>query len=327
MALQYAGYGTWNVRKKRRQRWNRPEEWEIVENAHPAIITEAQARQLLRVRGEARAIHAHTSTRMSQVRSSGSRFVLSGGLFKCARCGANMTSHLDRGRDGYICGSAKYRRGLGCGPSLFIEKQLIEEAAWDTIGAWADTLLDGRSKRFAAKVNAELRREWEAQGGKASSLARQRLQKIDQKIGNLRAAIEDGLCDVEWANRRLRDLIAEREAVLSSIGGDALATEPPRVDEDALERYLPEMRRLLPHASNQEKRELARRFLEGVSLEPGRREIEVRVKLPPNTLQRVEAGTLIALIGTILASHALIRLQYTGGRGTHGAELLELSAR
>ncbi len=38
MLLQYAGYGTWAVRKKRRRRWSSPEDWEVSPNAHPGTI-------------------------------------------------------------------------------------------------------------------------------------------------------------------------------------------------------------------------------------------------------------------------------------------------
>ena len=54
--------------------------------------------------------------------------------------------------------------------------------------------------------------------------------------------------------------------------------------------------------------------------------IPATVSNPPNIMSGLEAGIRVALIGTILASHALVRLRYTGGRGTRGAGLLELRA-
>ena len=55
--LKYAGLGIWNVRapKKSAKERRRPiEEWEIVENAHPAIITLDEALELIKVRQDKR---------------------------------------------------------------------------------------------------------------------------------------------------------------------------------------------------------------------------------------------------------------------------------
>ena len=290
MIVQYAGYGTWNVRRKRRQRWNPPHEWEVVENAHQAIITEEQAKVLLRVREQSRAAHGHISSRMSRVRSHGSRFVLSGGLFRCGRCGANMTAHRYRGPDGYLCGTAKYRRGVGCGQGVFVQKELIEEAVWETVQLLASEIGRRPSKNSLAEANAELRQIWERSGGKADARAQRELQKVDQKIANLRTALEDGLCDVAWANGRIRSLLEEKRRLAEAIGDRLESKGPPRIDAEALRKCLCDLRKLLPHATNEEKRELARRFLDGVTLEPDHRELEIRVKVPAYALQRVEAG-------------------------------------
>ena len=202
-----------------------------------------------------------------------------------------MTGHTDRGRDGYVCGAAKYRRGLGCGSSMFVEKQVVETATWESVKELADMVASARGKRVLAKLNDGLRKEWEERGGKAASAARKRLQQIDEKIANVRAALEGGLKDVAWANHRLDELGREREAALATGGSTVGPAAPPRVDEAELRRSLADVVALMSEATNEEKRELARRFLDGVTLYPDQRELEVRVKLPANTVQRVEAAT------------------------------------
>ena len=305
MLLQYAGHGTWAVRMRRRVRWNPSDQWEVVENAHPGIISAEEAKGISRRRQQARAAHENASSRMARVRSSSSRFVLSGGLFTCSRCGANMTGHTDRGRDGYLCGAAKYRRGQGCGPSVFVQKDLIENAVWDTVRAWASEVSGRHARRLVKEANAELQRIWEATGGKTAEAARAELDKVDQKIGRLRTLLEDGLSDVAWANRRLVELAQQRERALGDLGQGGVAAEPPEVDMDALTGYLRDLDRLLAHATNEEKRDLARRLVDGVTLEPDRHEIEVRVKLPPDTLQRVEAATGVGPVMEVLQTSAL----------------------
>ena len=290
MLLQYAGYGTWGVRKKRRQRWNDPQEWEVMENAHPAIITAEVAQAIAQARASARETYANPSSRMAQVKSSASRFVLTGGLFRCARCGANMVGHTDRGRDGYVCGAAKYRRGMGCGPRVFVEKDLVEDAVWDTLEVWAASIDGGPRSQAVRKLNAELRKTWESQGGQRAAQVAERLRKIDEKTANIRGLLENGLQDVVWANKRLSELAAEREAARASAGDQGTPTRPPEVDFEALVQCLRNVRELLPHATRDERRLLAKRMLQEVTLDPDTRQVEVRVKLPANTVQRVEAA-------------------------------------
>ncbi len=290
MLLQYAGYGTWNVRKKRRQKWNPPEEWEVVENAHPAIITEEQASAVYSARSRARARYSSKSEQMSYIRSAGSRFLLSGGLFKCGRCGANMAGHDDRKRSGYLCGAAKYRRGLGCGSSVFIEKQLIEDTVWHTVDAFWELLLSDEGERLVGKANEGFKSAWERCGGKAAVQAQASLRRIDQKIENLRGALEEGVSDVAWVNQRLRELSLEREATLKAVGQTTCPPNPPKVNLPTFRKYLRDMRRLLPHATNQEKKALARDFMHNLEFDPVKREVDISVKLPADTLQHMEAA-------------------------------------
>jgi site-specific DNA recombinase len=98
--MQYCGFGVWNVRDK--QGRERPtSEWVIVENAHPALITEAEARQV----AEARKANGKKRLEAGSSRARRSNYLLSGGLFRCERCGANMTGHHTGSGYYYVCGS------------------------------------------------------------------------------------------------------------------------------------------------------------------------------------------------------------------------------
>jgi hypothetical protein len=67
--------------------------------------------------------------------------------------------------------------------------------------------------------------------------------------------------------------------------------EPPCVDENELRRALADVDGLIPHATNEEERRLVRCFVQKIELDPDERELEVRVKLPGNAVQPVEAAT------------------------------------
>lgn len=127
----------WNVHRKNGTK--RPaSEWIIVENAHPAIITEGEAIRIAEVRkvsGKKRAFDTGFS------KSRKSDYLLSGGLFKCNRCGSNMVG-LKKSNDKvyYIFGSQPYRKGKGCGPGVYVRQDMIEseviEGLNELVGAW-----------------------------------------------------------------------------------------------------------------------------------------------------------------------------------------------
>ena len=87
--------------------------------------------------------------RMAKVRTKGSRYLLTGGLFVCRRCGANMVGYRNQNRLYYVCGSKAYRLGLGCGEGLQVRKDDIEDAVVEEIGHLLRSWTDGeRLKRL-----------------------------------------------------------------------------------------------------------------------------------------------------------------------------------
>ena len=196
--LQYAGFGVWNVRGKN-QRINPPSDWVIIEDAHQALITQDEASAIIAIREKHTALHAAETG--ARARSNGSRFLLSGGLFKCSRCGANMAgfrSQNGKGRNGfyYVCGSAEYRRSLGCGPGVFVDKAVIEQAVFTEIERSFEEWLD--EKLFTREVNRILFQMEEHQTSDGSDV-KARLSAANAKITNLRKALEDGL--ETWAGQ------------------------------------------------------------------------------------------------------------------------------
>jgi len=78
-------------------------------------------------------------------------------------------------------------------------------------------------KSFTRRVNDELRAKWEASTGVRADSG-QRVAAIDKKVENIRRAVEDGLQDAAWANRRLRELLDERQALVASCSAGGIAT-------------------------------------------------------------------------------------------------------
>lgn len=164
--LQYCVYGVWNVHRKNGQK--RPlSEWIIVENAHEPIITEDEAMSILAAR-KRRTVAKRFDRGYG--RSRNSSYLLSGGLF--------------------VCGSQPYRKGLGCGPGIYVPQEQLERDVLQGLRGLLSVCTD--PKGFTQQVNRELRRIWEERSGTDPQASR-KIRAIDKKVANIRRAIEDGL--------------------------------------------------------------------------------------------------------------------------------------
>ena len=69
-----------------------------------------------------------------------------------------------------------------------------------------------------------------------------------------------------------------------------MPAEPPVIDRAVLARYVSELPRLLEKATDQERRELVRQFVEKMELDPETREVELQLRLPGNCANHMEAA-------------------------------------
>lgn len=156
--MQYCGYGVWNVRTKEGR--ERPSsDWVIVPEAHPALITEDEARKIVAARRRAKIT---SSIPVNRGRSLSSEYLLSGGIFRCARCGANMIGFRTSSGEYYVCGSQPYRRGMGCGPGVYMPRRAAEAEVCQGLGVLLGQYTDPDG--LTRLVNMELRRLWESSG-------------------------------------------------------------------------------------------------------------------------------------------------------------------
>jgi len=121
----------------------------------------------------------------------------------------------------YVCGSQPYRKGMGCGPGVYVPQKQVEAQVLSGVAS----VLGGCSdpKGFTSKVNTELRRLWEdSTGFRPDSAAR--MAMIDKRIANVRQGLEDGFEDAAWANARLASLRKERAETAAAL--DRSGTPP-----------------------------------------------------------------------------------------------------
>jgi len=263
--LKYAGYAVWNVRGAGKRR--KPvDEWEVVEDAHPAIITKEEAYALIDVRQELRKKYRGPVGG----RARNSKFLLSGGSAVCSRCGKNLIGH----KDYYVCGSEPYRSGLGCGEGVYVPQLLLESEVIKDIKDIISKLSD--PKRFTKKVNAELQRLWEQHSGYDPDAEKQ-IKKIDRKIHHIREQLEGGLDDVEYFNGRLRELKSEREALESSL---AACDKPLQVDVAKVMAYRTNLDNILKRAAPTERKEYVQAWIDRITLDPDARELFIQYRIP-----------------------------------------------
>ena len=277
--MQYCGNGVWNVHRKNGS-LRPPAEWVIVENAQPAVITEEEALKI--------AIHRRSGERKrfdtGYGKSRSSKYLLTGGAFKCGRCGANMTGLTTASGSYYVCGSLPYRRGMGCGPGVYVRQAQVEAEVIEGAKALLGVVSD--RKGFTRRVNEELRRTWEESTGRDPQ-AERKIRAIDGKIENILKAIEDGLVETPWANGRLRELKAEREglAVVAEVSG-----HPPQIDEKTALAYLLDFDRVLKQGSGAEKKRVVRTCVQEIKLAPESLEVEITYQLPEPVMNGLVAG-------------------------------------
>ena len=279
--LKYCGYEVWNVHRKNGS--IRPaNEWVIVGNAHQALITEEEAQAIATIRRRAGGKRFDTG----YSRSRTSPYLLSGGLFKCGRCGSNMMGLRTGNGIYYVCGSQPYRRGMGCGPGVYVPKELVEAQVvaglHDLMGLCADP------KGLTRQVNEELRRLWEASTGHDPHAAK-RLADVERKIGNVWKAIEDGLTDTATANARLAALQADREKLRATA---VVSGEAPQIDAEAALGYRRQVERVLAQGSPAERKQVLRTWVGEMKLAPERLEVEWTYRIPEPVMHSVVAGAV-----------------------------------
>jgi len=113
---------------------------------------------------------------------------------------------------------------MGCGPGVYVPRRAVEAEVCQGLGDLLSLCADPEG--FTRQVNLELRRLWQESTGHADTdTVRRQIEHVEAKIANIRRAVEDGFEDASWANARLRELLAEQEALTMTLDAD----EPPRL--------------------------------------------------------------------------------------------------
>ncbi|HOF67772.1 MAG TPA: recombinase family protein [Candidatus Fermentibacter daniensis] len=278
--LKYAGYEVWNVHA-RHGRQNPPADWEIVPNAHEALISEEELEAVLQARERNRSSAFDGGFH----RSATSDFLLSGGLFKCGRCGSNLMGlRKTGGHRYYICGSQPHRRGLGCGRAVYVPADFIEKAVIDAVTDLLSKLINPEG--VVKRLNERLAMLWEQEHPSRHDIEH-RQRGIRSRIERISEAVADGSIDREWARAELEKLYAE-EVALAPLAAEAVA--PPRMDLGQAGRILDEIEEGFRSGDNSVRKQLVRNLVESMTMAPESLEVDIVLRAPGPLVHCVVAG-------------------------------------
>jgi len=255
---------------------NRPEDWVVVRDAHPPLISRTLFEEAQRKRRERRAKLTDHFYRSG--RGANSSYLLSG-LIRCERCGHNWQGyHTTKGRkraDGsnvrtyyYACGGYVSKGNSVCRRAV-IPQQWIEEWVLGQIGEIVQGYLKrGGEERLRRMIEQELAVPPNGNGTGLAAL-RQRKTDIEHTIENLLDNITPTNRDyVDRRIEKLRDETVElerKEAVLLEQHNREAQAGEFAEQAFALMREVP---RLVALGTTEEKRVLMRAFLSRIDFDP-----------------------------------------------------------
>jgi len=271
--LQYCGHGVWGVHDN--QHRTRPtEDWAITPNAHPAIITAEEARAIAAVRRDLSLRKLHGSF----TAASSLRYLISGGLFRCRRCGRSMVGYLG---DRYTCrtrmlGDAR----AGCGRRTNVNGKAVESGV---IAGLEAVLQHLRERGVVRELNRQLVAAWRQQQSGGDVCERPR---VTAEAG---AATESVAADSQPPHTPEQN----RLPTVGSGGSGALrfVDRPPRIDGRALASSVSTARRVLREADRAALKRLLRRWVERVEFNPDSLVVEAVYRIPEDVTCPTAAGT------------------------------------
>lgn len=281
--LQAAGYAFWNRedRKTKGRRFKPRDQWVMIPNAHPALITEEEVRQC-------RELISQHSFNNKNIPQEDSRFLLTGRngegerFFVCTCCGANVIGHDQGGRHKpkYTCASLVYR-ATGCVPGVSYEKEELENYIFAQIekrfGSQANI------KRLIEKLNKELAEDNKAYVKALAGIDHQ-MKKTQKEIDNLVGELGKGIPEAlkkriyeraQELQTKKEDLERQKEQLL------LMKPKVQKVDEKKLLAEFARFRNIRSNGTNRAKRRFIRRFVRFIEWRPEKEKVRIHWYMDP----------------------------------------------
>ena len=255
---------------------NRREDWVVVPDAHPALISrslfeEAQSKRA--ARRERSGCHTYRGGR-----GATSSYLLSG-LIRCRRCGHNWQGYTTRkGRkklDGtqvkthyYAC-NGYIAKGTSCCGRAVIPQDFIEGWVLEQIGKIVGEYMDaGGQKKLRRMIEQEVRGTGDGDGSQLTAL-RQRKADIESTIDNLLDNITPTNRDyVDRRIEKLRDEMVALERQEAALNEQQDRERQAKMLADRAFEIARSFEQLVEVGTVDEKRTMVRAFLRGIDYDP-----------------------------------------------------------
>lgn len=275
--LQLAGYAFWNRedRKTRGRRFKPEEEWVVVPNAHPALITEEEAL-------ECRRLIEGRNFNNKNIPQEDSRFLLTGKnmegerFFVCTYCEGNVIGYTQGGRHKlkYQCSTIAYegRYTNRCIPGARLEKEAIERYVIMEIQKRFGA--PERIRELVRKVNNRLKEENKDYQSAVAFIDKQ-IRNLNAQISNLVAAIAKGT-PPEFVNPEIEKLKAKLEELeTQKISIQNIKPSVQYIDEEKVINELCQLDEVMRSGTNRDKRRYIRYFVRKLEFDPINKRVTV----------------------------------------------------
>ncbi len=281
----YSGFYYWNRtgRELRQtgQKWKAPDDWVIIENAHPAIITVDEWQELKAVMEPI--VQGNRNKHKNTIRARSSHYLLTGEniagepMFICTDCGGGMIGNQTvREYYYYICSTYKNKGSAGCDKNVFIRKEDLESQLFKLI---KKRFSPDRVKEIASECS-EILADNSRDQQKAEKHIKNSIDNINRSLNNIMAAIEQSGTSsaVTLLVQKLEKLQEEQavlESELSEIKKDQLRL--PRFNKNLVLDRVKLLEQIMkdPDIRNEEKRLAVRYFVRQMRFDPDKREVSV----------------------------------------------------
>ncbi|WP_027365442.1 recombinase family protein [Desulfotruncus alcoholivorax] len=302
---EYTGIAYWNRTGKdlrgTGQKWKDPEEWIIVKNAHPVIITQDEMEELQKVKGPE--VQKRKGKGANNPKTVNSPWLLSGPnalgepFFRCLACGGNIVSAEGNGYKWYLCASYKNYGPTGCNKPLWIDKQ-FEQTVFKAI---IRRFSEDKVKELVNQVNSFMEEEY-----MDIQKARQHIEKEIEK--NIRETRELMATIKEAGTKSKSLLLAEMEALADQKENlekqlVELEKEQPQIkklDEKIILDRIHNIHQIIENGTNKEKRDFIRAFIHSIELDPETNQAYINFFADPFRTTKIQTGNPNGLPVSIL---------------------------
>lgn len=264
---QYTGVAFWNrddctdkFNRKRRD----PSEWIVVKDAHPAIITEAEAEAIWTM------VEAKKHGSMQKLKPRANKWALSGGIMKCGVCGSNYVGVNKPAGCYYVCGSHIYRRGEGCSESWYIPRDEIEtliiEKILDSLGSNEESLA-----AWVDAINAETATNWAEYKSTSADRAKALLKSKKQLSTYLQ------LLDAGANNQQILDRVKDVSTRIQELESLQDVQKPPIMNTEDILKLRKIIGETMESGDQESRNDILRTFVEEIMVDTKNKKIEGRL--------------------------------------------------